>query len=70
MHRRRPPSDREARSGEIYFEHFRIGVFAKVSAVDAASGEEVSIVGPASADPRMLEEAALRKLASRLNRRS
>ncbi len=53
----------------IYFEHTRIGTYAKVAAIDSESGAEVSIMGPASADPRMLEQAALRKLDAHLRRR-
>ena len=70
MSRRRMPSGREPRPGEVYFEHIRIGVSSKVSAIDAATGVEVTIIGPASADLRMLEAAALRKLKARLARES
>jgi putative ubiquitin-RnfH superfamily antitoxin RatB of RatAB toxin-antitoxin module len=53
----------------VYFEHTQIGAYAKVAAIDAQSGAEVSIMGPATADPRMLEQAALRKLEAFLRRR-
>ena len=43
---------------EVIFEFLRIGAAVKVTAVDAATGTEVSIVG----DPRASEEA-LRRLA-------
>lgn len=70
--KRRTPSRAAPGGGNsgstVYFEHTRIGVYAKVAAIDAESGAEVSIMGPASADPRMLEQAALRKLDARLRR--
>jgi len=56
------------RADEIYFEHHAIGRQVKVSAIDGASGTEVSIVGPASASPRDLEALALRKLLAKLGR--
>lgn len=55
------------RAGEVYFEHRAIGRQVKVSAIDGATGAEVSIVGPVSADRRALEALALRKLRTRLN---
>lgn len=54
-------------SGEIYFEYQVIGGSVKVSAIDAQSGTEVSIVGPASASRRQLETVALNKLRFRMN---
>ncbi len=53
-------------SGDIYFEHIQLGVYHKVVAVDADSGVEVSIMGPAGTNPRQLEDVALRKLRMRL----
>ena len=38
------------------------GNAVKVSAVDVESGIEVSIVGPANADERLLSQVAIRKL--------
>jgi Domain of unknown function (DUF6898) len=43
---------------EVIFEFLRVGAVVKVTAVDAASGTEVSIVGDPSAG-----EAALKRLA-------
>ncbi|CAA7617782.1 hypothetical protein [Magnetospirillum sp. UT-4] len=47
---------------EVLFEFIRVGTYVKVSAVDAATGIEVSIVGPASASQAHLRLTALRKL--------
>ena len=52
----------DPQAGEVYFEHRRIGSLTKVSAVDAATGTEISIAGPSTADPRALEKVALQKL--------
>lgn len=49
-------------SGEIYIETQRIGSFVKVSAIDAKTGIEVSIQGPASASQNELETVAVNKL--------
>ena len=47
---------------EILIEIVTIGAYAKASAIDAATGTEVSITGPADADRATLEAAAIRKL--------
>lgn len=51
---------------EIYFEHVIVGRHAKVTAIDSLTHTEVSVFGPASANPRDLESLALRKLETRL----
>ena len=51
-----------ARSGEIYFEYITVGNSVKVSAIDAATGTEVSIAGPRNAGQKELERIALQKL--------
>ena len=53
---------------EVYFEFTAIGATVKVSAIDAATGTEVSIMGPASALQADLERLALQKLKARLAR--
>ena len=53
-------------SGEVYFEFVPIGRQVKVIAIDAATGVEISIVGPSSALQRDLETLALRKLQKRM----
>ena len=39
-----------------------VGAYAKVSAIDSATGTEVFITGPANADRATLEAAAIQKL--------
>lgn len=47
---------------EVYFELYAVGESMKVSAVDSATGTEVSIVGPAKLPQAELERVALNKL--------
>jgi hypothetical protein len=47
---------------EVFFEIVTIGAFAKVSAIDSATGIEVSIIAPSGGDEAILKDAALRKL--------
>ena len=53
---------------EVYFEFTAIGGAVKVAAIDATTGVEVSIMGPASAAQADLEQLALAKLKARLAR--
>jgi hypothetical protein len=53
-------------SDEVYFEFIAIGHSVKVTAIHAASGTEVSVIGPASAARSDLERLAIQKLAARL----
>jgi len=53
-------------SGEVYFEFITIGRQVKVMAVDAVTGTEVAVIGPAHASAADLERLALAKLKSRL----
>ncbi|HHK74735.1 MAG TPA: hypothetical protein ENJ57_06185, partial [Rhizobiales bacterium] len=48
--------------GEVYLEFVPLGNMVKVSAVDATTGEEVSIAGPRNASRAELERTALAKL--------
>ena len=52
--------------GEVLFEFTAIGHSVKVVAIHAASGVEVSVMGPASAARSDLERLALQKLRARL----
>ena len=52
----------------VYFEFTAIGTTVKVVAIDAATGTEVSVIGPASAAQADLERLALSKLKARLMR--
>lgn len=55
--------DRNDRPGrEILFEYIVMGNAAKVTAIDAATGREASVVGPAHAPRAALERLALAKL--------
>ena len=55
---------------EILIEIVTIGAYAKVTAIDAATGTEVSTTGPADADRVTLEAAAIRKLQFVLNKQN
>jgi len=52
--------------GEVYFELTAIGRSVKVTAIDAATGTEVSVIAPAGAARADLERLALQKLRARL----
>jgi len=53
---------------EILIEIITIGAYAKVVAIDSATGTEISLTGPADADRSTLEAAAVRKLQFVLNK--
>jgi hypothetical protein len=61
---------RTAAGREILIEIVMIGAYAKASAIDSATGTEVSITGPASADRSSLEAAAVAKLEFMLKKRA
>ena len=46
----------------VIFEFITVGSYVKVSAIDAATGTEVSIVGAPTSGEAMLRRTALRKL--------
>jgi hypothetical protein len=54
---------------EIIFEFLRIGAALKVTAIDAASGTEVSIVGDPKASQETLRRLARQKLDYVMSRR-
>ncbi len=56
----------EPRPGEIYLEFHPIGSQVKVTAIDAATGVEVSTFGPASTAQEDLTRVAVRKLKRRI----
>jgi Domain of unknown function (DUF6898) len=56
--------------GEVYFEFVAIGTSVKVIAIDAATGTEISVIGPVSAARSDLQRLALGKLKARLKRES
>ena len=51
---------------EVYFEFTVIGHSVKVSAIDATTGTEVSVMGPATAAQADLQRLALQKLKMRM----
>lgn len=53
---------------EVFFEFTAIGGTVKVVAIDAATGTEVSVMGPVGAAQADLERLALGKLKARLVR--
>jgi hypothetical protein len=53
-------------AGGVYFEFTPIGTSVKVVAIDAATGIEVSVVGPVRASQADLQQLALQKLKVRL----
>ncbi len=57
---------REPQQGEIYLEYRPVGKQVKVTAIDAATGIEVSAFGPASAAQQDLQRIVVRKLQRRL----
>jgi hypothetical protein len=54
---------------EVYFEITFIGASARVVAIDAVTGIEVTVIGPARAARTYLERLALAKLARALRAR-
>jgi len=55
-------------SGEVYFEFTAIGSSVKVTAMDAATGTEVTVIGPTSAARFDLQRLALQKLRAKLKK--
>jgi hypothetical protein len=55
-------------SREVFFEFIAIGGAVKVVAIDAVTGIEVTVMGPAGAAQADLERLALGKLKARLAR--
>jgi hypothetical protein len=53
-------------AGGVYFEFTPVGASVKVAAIDAATGTEVSVVGPIRAAQADLQRLALQKLKARL----
>ena len=55
---------------EVLVEIVTLGAYAKATAIDAETGTEVSITGPANATRASLEAAALSKLEYMLKKKS
>ncbi|MGV2975375.1 DUF6898 family protein [Roseibium alexandrii] len=58
--------NRGPRAGEIYIEFRPMGKQVQVTAIDAATGVEVSMFGPSSALQSDLQKLAVRKLKRRV----
>ena len=56
------PKVRAEDGRDILIEIVTLGAYAKASAIDSATGIEVSITGPTAAGRASLEAAALKKL--------
>ena len=54
------------RDREVYFEFTVVGTVVKVAAIDAETGLEVAVMGPAKAARADLERLALQKLKAQL----
>ena len=54
--------------GEVLFEFTVVGAAVRVAAIDAATGVEVTVLGPAGAAQADLQRLALNKLRVRLAR--
>ena len=65
--RRQRPGE-HPRPGEIYIEFKQVGNAIKATAVDAATGTEVTVMGPLSATQTDLERIAVRKLKMQLDK--
>jgi hypothetical protein len=55
---------------EVYFEFTAIGASVKVVAIDATTGTEVTVIGPANAAQSDLKRLALGKLKLKLTKLS
>jgi hypothetical protein len=56
-----------AQSREVLFEFTAVGAVMKVAAIDAATGIEVTVMGPVHATRADLQKLALAKLRRRLD---
>jgi hypothetical protein len=61
-----PATEDDAALGAVYFEFTAIGHSVKVVAIHAATGLEVSAIGPAGAARADLQRLVLQKLKARL----
>ena len=59
-------ADEDGPAAEVYFEFTPVGSSVKVVALDATTGIEVSVLGPARAAQVDLQRLALQKLRARL----
>jgi hypothetical protein len=64
--RRQGMTAQDDNSWEVLFEFRQVGMTVRVAAIDAASGLEVTVMGPATASRSDLQRLALNKLKARL----
>lgn len=64
------PKLRAGDGREVLIEIVTLGTFAKVTAIDSATGTEVSVTGPSNASRASLEAAAVSKLEFVLKKKS
>ncbi len=62
-------SPRRTAAREVLIEIVTLGAYAKASAIDSATGTEVSVMGPANGNRASLKAAALKKLEFVLKKR-
>jgi hypothetical protein len=60
------PAVNQEKPREIYFELRAVGAAVRVAAIDARTGIEVVVMGPAAASRADLQKLALAKLKARL----
>lgn len=48
--------------GEVLFEFQRVGSYLRVTAIDAKTGVEVTVAGPATGSQELLKRTAINKL--------
>jgi hypothetical protein len=56
------PADRADQRRDVFIEIVTLGNYAKVTAIDSATGTEVSVTCPANAPRASMEVAAVNKL--------
>ncbi|WP_332686698.1 DUF6898 family protein [Devosia sp.] len=52
--------------GEVYFEFVQVGQQMRVAAIDAATGVEVIVITPVTANKYQMQQVALAKLRKKL----
>ncbi|OSQ37871.1 DUF6898 family protein [Thalassospira mesophila] len=53
---------------EIYIEFKQVGQYLRCTAIDSATGQEVTVAGPVSRNPEQLKRVAVQKLEYVLNK--
>ncbi|OSQ42338.1 hypothetical protein [Thalassospira sp. MCCC 1A01428] len=53
---------------EIFIEFKQVGQYLRCTAIDSATGQEVTVAGPVSRNPEQLKRVAVQKLEYVLNK--